>query len=37
LRVDVAERAVHTKARALRRAHNALPHAIMHVLPVRVT
>ena len=37
LRIDVSERTVNTKARAPRCPHNALPHAMVNVLAVRIT
>lgn len=36
LRIDVIERTVNTKARASRCAHDALPHAMMDLLAVRI-
>jgi hypothetical protein len=36
LRINVTQGTVNTKARAARRAHHALPHAVMDLLAMRV-
>jgi predicted PP-loop superfamily ATPase len=36
LRINVTQGTVNTKARAAGRAHHALPHAVMDLLPMRV-